>query len=659
MAELSLAAVSLTFQVFSGCVQGYQLITDAKHMPSDCQYLRVRLKTEQYRLLDWADVVRLDDTDESLLINNQSKGLLLDVLHQQHQLLYHFGRFDDKYRTLSKPLLVDAQEENNGILPSPPAYSPTDEGPESPTLEKADTGFQRRFPQSKALLNKSLGWAKSSKYYPRRLRWAVFDRAKMEQLVLKLTGFNDFMREMLNATQLEMLVEKQTRTEFQIMQLNSSVQDLIQIVHSTSLKSQSNRRRARYPNDPIRSWMHSQGFEDHDEEADGTAPRMHNLAALAQFKALNSAIEDPNLFTDEFTSQIELHHTASEIISVELSRKDIHILSSDPSDDSEFQRVEAYYQPPRSKKTSVWIEWKAYEPMNFQTSEPDPKIHERVKGLAALLKENSSRDHKFRAPHCLGYFQDTDPATGEDHYRFGLVFEKPSSAHPSTRPMSLHALLTDEALAVPSLTDRVALMRCLSETIERLHAVNWLHKGLRSANILFFSDCGPEDVPFGDPFVSGFDYSRPAQNDDLTEKPPENAALDIYRHPRVQGSGNRESPHNSFKKSYDLYALGIILLEIAYWRPIEKILGIENLANARPSITMKVSQRLLSEEEGFLGYVRSHLGNMVHDVVKACLEGPKGFGLEEGVDEKKEEVGAELQRMFYEKVVKEFGNMRV
>jgi len=59
----------------------------------------------------------------------------------------------------------------------------------------------------------------------------------------------------------------------------------------------------------------------------------------------------------------------------------------------------------------------------------------------------------------------------------------------------------------------------------------------------------------------------------MTEKPPENAASDLYRHPRVQGTGNRETASaGGFKKSYDLYSLGVVLLEIAYWKPLTKYL---------------------------------------------------------------------------------------
>ncbi|KAH7138941.1 prion-inhibition and propagation-domain-containing protein [Dendryphion nanum] len=666
MAELTLGAVSLTFQIFSGIVQGYQLITDAKHMPSDCQYLRVRLKTEQYRLLDWADVVRLDETDDNLLISNATKGLLLDVFDQQDRLLRQFGRLDEKYKKLSKPLLSD-DIEANGALPAPPDYSPT--SPTSPTVKRVDSDFQRRFPRAEPLLNKSIEYAKKSLQFPRRLKWVSFDKAKVELLVLRLSSFNDFMREMLTTAQLETLADKQTRTEFQIMQLNSSVQDLVQIVASTALTLKNERRRSKHPTNPLNAFLEARGLEDIDEEKERDHGRssLKPLAKLAQFKALNSAIEDPNLFTDEFTHSLSLRSTASQIRSVELSRADIHI---DPKhlhsydndeDDDDTQRIEATYQRPHSNKTSVWIEWKTYEPPTHlslsSSGAPDPKIHSRIIALAALLKENNQTD-QFRAPRCLGYFTDIDPDSGDDHYRFGLVFEKPPNTYPLTRPTSLHSLLTNDKIPIPSLTHRITLMRLLSETLERLHAVNWLHKGLRSANILFFSDSGPEDVRYDDPYISGFDYSRPALNDDMTEKPPESAREDIYRHPRVQGSGNREGNNGpGYKKSYDLYSLGVVLLEIAYWKPIDQILGIEDLRSAKPSVTIRAKQTLVSKET--MQWVRSHLGERVKGVVEACLKGPTTFGVQEGEDEKEREVGARLQRGFYEKVVKVLGEMRV
>jgi hypothetical protein len=45
--------------------------------------------------------------------------------------------------------------------------------------------------------------------------------------------------------------------------------------------------------------------------------------------------------------------------------------------------------------------------------------------------------------------------------------------------------------------------------------------------------------------------------------------------------------------SFDIYSLGITPFEVAYWAPIDKILGMENLVHARPRVTFKVRQRLL------------------------------------------------------------------
>jgi hypothetical protein len=649
-------------------------------MPKEFQYLRVCLKTEQYRLLDWAHVAQLDVQDEGLLISNASKGLLIDVLDQQDRLLKRFGRFDDRYQLLRRPLISDDLDENGEVAERP--TSPTEKA--GTALVRAESSFQSRFPQSEVLLKKALEWAKSSRTYPARLRWASWDKERVEGLIRKLSALNDFMRELLNSTQLQSLAIKQTRTEFQIMQLNGKMDQLVQIFESTMILGQS---RARVPTDALGAFLQARGFTDSTYES---APReknnttMHNLAALAQAKALNLTIEDENLLTDSLAKDLELGRSASEIKSVELSRADIHILDKE-SDDSlaESQRVEAYYSArsgPRRIRQQVWIEWKTYDPLSFNGA-PDPKILERIRALATLLKENN-RTEQFRAPHCLGYFHDIDQATGEDRCRFGLVFEKPSGVHPSTRPISLLDLLRDQSAEMPSLTERITLMARVAECLERLHAVNWLHKGLRSHNILFFPESSSstagsmsdliDSIDFSQPYISGFDYSRPAQNEDLTEKPPENAAYDLYRHPRVQGSGNRDPPagahggsgggsgqsaQSGYKKSYDLYSLGVILLEIAYWSPIDIILSIHDLHNTRPSTTIRVRQRLL--KEGFLGFVKSRLGNTVEGVVRSCLEGPVALGVGDDEDQRVEVVGARLQRGFFDKVVGKLQGIRV
>lgn len=58
-------------------------------------------------------------------------------------------------------------------------------------------------------------------------------------------------------------------------------------------------------------------------------------------------------------------------------------------------------------------------------------------------------------------------------------------------------------------------------------------------------------------------------------------------------------------------------------------------------------------------FVRSYLGATVEGVVRACLEGPRAFGLDEGCDEKREVVAAGLQRAFGEGVVRKLASIKV
>jgi hypothetical protein len=67
----------------------------------------------------------------------------------------------------------------------------------------------------------------------------MFDKTSMEELVLKLSSFSDFMKELLNQAQIETLAIQQTCTEFQILQLNNNnnIQNLRTVSGSLSLAS--------------------------------------------------------------------------------------------------------------------------------------------------------------------------------------------------------------------------------------------------------------------------------------------------------------------------------------------------------------------------------------------------------------------------------------
>src|SRR6186713_1585397 len=98
------------------------------------------------------------------------------------------------------------------------------------------------------------------------------------------------------------------------------------------------------------------------------------------------------------------------------------------------------------------------------------------------------------------------------------------------------------------------------------------------------------------PYQCGFDLTRPAHPQEMTERPSRNPEYDIYRHPFAHGDAATEGI-GGFKKTFDVYSLGIILIEIALWLPIHQVLGFQTLeGKLKPNMTRKVRHRLLNEK---------------------------------------------------------------
>lgn len=573
----------------------------------------IKMKVEEHRLIDWARSVRLDYTDRHLLLNHMSKGMIMGIMEQQQKLLHSFGRLNETYEPLTDPVLVEIEEEF--VIDSDRLLT----GGEASTI---------RFPQADDLIDKVRTFNKQLQKPFKKLRWAISGKDKMEILIGHLIHFNDKLNEVLDKAQRDSLREEQLRTTYQIVLLNRTVENLVQIVQSHRIATPS----------PYPALMQGAdtGYGLLTGRPIARDPNTQPLAALAQFAAVNLQSESSNGIRDvtaSFTELIDLNHSADEIQDIRIELADIHT-NVDLGDVNESARTEGTY-----KDKSVWIEWKVVEPNHGRMNGTGDILHERITTLAALLRE-MNKIVQFRAPECLGYFYD------DDQSRYGFVFAKPDFVPPTESPLSLRSLLDAD---MPPLTDRITLMRLLCETVERLHAVDWLHKGLRSSNILFFK--GGDAINFADPYISGFEYSRPALRDDMTQRPSDDPAADIYRHPATQ-TGDQ-----SFRKSFDLYSLGVVLLEIAYWRPIDSILGIADIFRAKPKDIYNVRSRLLNDDS-YQQYVRSHLGVTMAGVVWACLDGPQGFGLDADCSEKDALVGAKLQREFGERVVKRLGQMK-
>ena len=97
-------------------------------------------------------------------------------------------------------------------------------------------------------------------------------------------------------------------------------------------------------------------------------------------------------------------------------------------------------------------------------------------------------------------------------------------------------------------------------------------------------------------------------------------------------------------------------MEIAYWQPIDEIMGIRNADRDLKGVR-KVRESLL--KEGFLQKVEAFVGEVYGRVVRRCLEGGMELGVKQGEDEGGEEVGARMQVVLAEEIVEKLGGIRV
>ena len=547
----------------------YNLLADARGMPPLFHYLRVRVKTEQHRLGNWALVANLTEQSGSLSTSLQlNEALVQEVLREQETILTGFWKISHPHT-----LMVDD--------PKP--------GPLSSAEGESD--LQERVPHYKSSLEeRALRCVEKMRRYPSRIRWSTFDRERLETSLSQLSALNDAMMSLLDSQQQYTFHQAQTRTSMQVLHLNNKVGHLLQLFQANSMQLSMAQLSQNLQ-------LHSMQLSKYSSEPQ---EERQTLATLARFKALNVEI---NLDSgDEVRS-----NTSTGIFEPPpLDARSCTILCSVLSSYStEEERSDGIYE-----NTPVWIEWKYYEPV-LHIGHTDPHTQVRISKLSALLS-SPQKPTQFHTPSCIGYFNDASK------YRFGLLFRRPTGVSSTAVPSSLFDLIISNEK--PSLSVRVHLAHTLATAVQYLHSTNWLHKAFRSQNVVFFTNPGDTDI--STPYLCGFGLSRPAQNTEMTEQPDSIPLYNLYRHPLAHSSIAIDSK-SGFKKAFDVYSLGIVLLELALWMPLYRVLGVDdrNLQGSlQPGVTKKVRELLLQESR-YLDMVKASAGDVFADVIKACVEG--------------------------------------
>ncbi|KAI4212257.1 MAG: hypothetical protein LQ351_004970 [Letrouitia transgressa] len=247
----------------------------------------------------------------------------------------------------------------------------------------------------------------------------------------------------------------------------------------------------------------------------------------------------------------------------------------------------------------VLVEWKDVS-RQFRA-----KMMERARDLAYLL--SAPKDESFRSLRCEGIARDNDNA------KIAFVFTLPH-AQPNSVLQSLRSLFGLN----PSVTERIKLALQLTKTLRFFHTAGWLHKDLRSENILFLPS--NESSTVANPVFAGFAFARLDSPCAISEQPSADPQHDIYRHPDAMGE-----PSTSFTASKDVYSLGCILLEIGEWRSLRSL--VENVVKTgQPSVSLlelaKVRPFLLDDgPKGGLGMLRYRMGDIFAATTKMMLSG--------------------------------------
>ena len=570
--------------------------------------MRVKLQIEYARLLDWCEVAGLvelkdgQDLPDSL---RADKLTLIAVLAEIRMSMEGLAEIRGKYVEFNPT--VDAGSEKAAI-----ETDLLEEFSHIAISYEKEPG-QHKSVRSRNCITRGTSLASDVIKNPKRLKWVAFDKNVFLKLLGRLTELNDHLQELMHGNQARALELATQKTYLEMVQMRASVAELTHLVTAAML------------------------LQEHDgAEPSSASTRRRNqkaLASLADFKSLNAKNDVHG------SGHYGVHKKSAIACQVNYSQIYYDDDSALASTSDTRIRTEGKLYPGDGTEQHVWVEWKAYNTTYDRPSDehlPLPKNLKRVKELVTLLQ--SDKPIQFCAPRCLGFFNDRDDKKNSNHdARFGLVFEKPKNC---ASPLSLRQMIFKAPKA--SLTDRVTLAHKISTCVLYLHAVNWLHKGLRSDGVMFFPNSDSDTSSITDPYITGYEYSRPDKDGETTTTAVEHADyLMLYVHPNYQGYEAK----GTYRKTFDIYSLGIILLEIAYWKRIEQILDIDTHM-AKPAQLKAVRERLLQPGSEYLAFVKGNLGERYYTAVKSCIEGRSAFGIGTHENEGDVQTGARLQYSF-------------
>ncbi|TIA40910.1 hypothetical protein D6C78_02171 [Aureobasidium pullulans] len=604
MVDVAIGATSLLLQLFGAALEGYKIFRCATCAGVEIKIFVLRLKVEQCRLSRWGELTGLSGSNEAQTFNRHletQKPWLVDVLKQIKIVLDGLSRLVDFHASASPAELESGADVNiartldiSGSLDQSSAVQTIyAELTEAETREKS-TSTSSKHPRGMNHLFQLAEDVFVVSKEPKRLVWAIRDQRRFRIELEKLRNLTDHLHQAVSDDQMDQLIEWSHQTWLYVLQLSNTVQDM-----KVLLAAQQETR-------------------DHQRNVDSRSDRLESQLHATMEKVTSFAIR---------TSLLEMRGSM------------FMGLHNMPGLEQMSEEDDGYRTLATLNGKHIWIEWRSYEVSLVPDQDgiveriPDPQSVQNVKRLTWLLSQSDQPD-EFHLPKSLGYIDDID------ELRFGVILDP--MAEGSRSLLSLFSAPRIGPLG------QYAIARQIAESLLYLHAVNWLHKGLRSAGIVFGQTASESVGGLGHLFVSGFGFSRPSDHSFTTSGPPHDDKWLLYCHPDYLDQGRKAG----YRKSYDIYSLGIILIEVAHWKPIDQILQPSHsgrdsaLGEQRQDIRVRILDGGVVLEQ-----VRQNMGDRYANATRACIEGVTAFGLQSGIDESNPYVAALLQQAFIDVVI--------
>ena len=273
---------------------------------------------------------------------------------------------------------------------------------------------------------------------------------------------------------------------------------------------------------------------------------------------------------------------------------------------------------------TVLIEYKTYDKQGI-SADGTRRLEQQVQTLADLLQTRGPPD--FHTLQCTRWFHE------EQKTRLGLVFEYPTGYDGFK---SLRELIQTPASSErPTLGQRFLIVKNVGQALLKWHiSANWVHQGVSSHNIYFFKPINSTSFDYSNPYVCGFEFSRPSDGISLSVC-VEDFEQNVYRHPNRQGA-----PDKYHTKQHDIYSFGILMFEVGVWNLVGNCFDAKMRIDLSP---WKMQEHIKLNARKRLGH---YMGAAYERAANRCLN--MEFGVK--VDDP---VGTKLAKAFEDLILKE------